>query len=150
VTFVISTIVVGYDGADSAKKALDRAIQEAQGDRAQLLVVAVAEMPLNPEGPQNFGTLDDTPARMIPLVEPAELEPVLAEARERIEAAGLTAEYMWAAGEPASAIVGAARDRGAELIVVGSHHHGLLARVFGPDVATQVKRDAGCDVIVAD
>lgn len=147
---MISTIVVGYDGADSAKKALDRAIQEAQGDRAQLLVVAVAEMPLNPEGPQNFGTLDDTPARMIPLVEPAELEPFLAEARDRIDSAGLTGEYMWAAGEPASAIVGAARDRGAELIVIGSHHHGLLARVLGPDVATQVKRDAGCDVIVAD
>jgi nucleotide-binding universal stress UspA family protein len=150
VTPVISTIVVGYDGADSAKKALDRAIQEAQSDRAQLLVVAVAEMPLNPEGPQNFGTLDDTPALMIPLVEPSELEPVLAEARERIEAAGLSGEYSWAAGEPASAIVGAARDRGAELIVVGSHHHGLLARMLGPDVATQVKRDAGCDVIVAD
>jgi nucleotide-binding universal stress UspA family protein len=147
---MISTIVVGYDGAEPAKKALDRAIQEAQSDRAQLLVVAVAEMPLNPEGPQNFGTLDDTPARMIPLVEPAELEPFLAEARDRIDSAGLTGEYMWAAGEPASAIVGAARDRGAELIVIGSHHHGLLARVLGPDVATQVKRDAGCDVIVAD
>jgi nucleotide-binding universal stress UspA family protein len=145
-----STIVVGYDGAEPATKALDRAIQEARSDRAHLLVVAVAEMPLNPEGPQNFGTLDDTPAQMIPLVEPAELEPVLAEARDRIESAGLTGEYMWAAGEPASAIVDAARDRGAELIVIGSHHHGLLARVLGPDVATQVKRDAGCDVIVAD
>lgn len=147
---MISTIVVGYDGAAPASRALDRAIEEARTARAQLLVVAVAEMPLNPEGPQNFGTLDDTPARMIPLVEPAELEPVLAEARERIDAAGLTGEYVWAAGEPANAIVGAARDRGAELIVIGSHHHGLLARVFGPDVATEVKRDAGCDVIVAE
>jgi nucleotide-binding universal stress UspA family protein len=146
---VISTIVVGYDGAAPASLALDRAIEEARRSRAQLLVVAVAEMPLNPEGPQNFGSLDDTPARMIPLVEPPELEPVLAEARERVDSAGLTGEYMWAAGEPADAIVGAARDRGAELIVVGSHHHGLLARVFGPDVATQVKRDAGCEVIVA-
>jgi nucleotide-binding universal stress UspA family protein len=146
---VVSTIVVGYDSGAPANRALDRAIEEARKSRAQLLVIAVAEMPLNPEGPQNFGTLDDTPARMIPLVEPAELEPVLATARERIESAGLTAEYMWAAGEPASAIVDAARDRGAELIVVGSHHHGLFARVLGPDVATQVKRDAGCDVVVA-
>jgi nucleotide-binding universal stress UspA family protein len=147
---VTSTIVVGYDGADPAKRALDRAIEEARNARARLLVVAVAEMPLNPEGPQNFGSLDDTPARMIPLVEPDELEPVLAEAKERIDAAGLTAEYSWAAGEPASAIVGAAKEHGAEVIVIGSHHHGWLARVLGPDVATQVKRDAGCDVIVAD
>jgi nucleotide-binding universal stress UspA family protein len=147
---VISTIVVGFDGAEPAHRALDRAIEEARTARAQLVVIAVAEMPLNPEGPQNFGTLDDTPARMIPLVEPSELEPVLAAAKERVEAAGLTGEYVWAAGEPASAIVGAARERGAKLIVIGSHHHGLLARVLGPDVATEVKRDAGCDVLVAD
>ncbi len=147
---MVSTIVVGYDGEPPASRALDRAIEEARKSRAQLLVVAVAEMPLNPEGPQNFGTLDDSPARMIPLVEPAELEPALAEARDRIDAAGLTGEYMWSAGEPASAIVGAARERGAELIVIGSHHHTWLTRILGPDVATQVKRSAGCDVIVAD
>jgi nucleotide-binding universal stress UspA family protein len=147
---VSSTIVVGYDGHEASSRALDRAIDEARSSPAQILVVAVAEMPLNPEGPQNFGSLDDTPARMIPLVEPAELEPVLAGARERIESAGLTGEYTWAAGEPASAIVSAAREHGAKLIVIGSHHHGLFARVLGPDVATQVKRDAGCDVIIAD
>jgi nucleotide-binding universal stress UspA family protein len=147
---VISKIVVGFDGSKASSKALDRAIDEAQARRASLIVIAVEEMPLNPEGPQNFGTLDDTPARMIPLVEPPELEPALAEAKQRIEAAGLTADYSWAAGEPADAIVGLAKERGAQLIVLGSHHHGLLARVFGPDVATQVKRDAGCDVILAD
>ena len=147
---VVSTIVVGYDGAERSSKALDRAIEEAREDRAQLVVVAVAEMPLNPEGPQNFGTLDDSPARMIPLVEPPELESVLAEAKERVESAGLTGEYTWAAGDPANEIVEAAKDRGAELIVIGSHHHGLFARILGPDVATQIKRDAGCDVIVVE
>jgi nucleotide-binding universal stress UspA family protein len=146
---VASTIVVGYDGERSGN-ALDRAIDEARKDRAKLVVVAVAEMPLNPEGPQNFGTLDDSPARMIPLVEPPELEPILAEAKERIESAGLTSEYMWAAGDPANEIVEAAKDRGAKLIVIGSHHHSLFARILGPDVATQVKRDAGCDVIVVE
>lgn len=146
----MSTIVVGYDGNDPALRALDRAIEEARNSHSKLLVLAVAEMPLNPEGPQNFGTLDDSPARMIPLVEPPELEPVLADARRRVEAAGVKADYTWAAGEPADAIVGAARDTKATLIVIGSHHHGMLARVFGPDVATQVKRDAGCDVIVVD
>jgi nucleotide-binding universal stress UspA family protein len=146
----MSTIVVGYDGKDPAVRALDRAIEEARDSHSKLLVLAVAEMPLNPEGPQNFGTLDDSPAAMIPLVEPPELEPILADARTRVEAAGAKGDYTWAAGEPADAIVGAARDSGAKLIVVGSHHHSMLARVFGPDVATQVKRDAGCDVIVVD
>jgi nucleotide-binding universal stress UspA family protein len=147
---VTSKIVVGYDGGEASRKALDRAIEEARKDRAVIIVVAVAEMPLNPEGPQNFGTLDDSPARMIPLEEPPELEPVLAQAKERIESEGFTGDYMWAAGDPANEIVEVAKDRGAGLIVIGSHHHGLLMRILGPDVATQVKRDAGCDVIVAD
>jgi nucleotide-binding universal stress UspA family protein len=146
----VSTIVVGYDGEAPASVALDRAIEEARRSGGRLVVVAVSEMPLNPEGPQSFGTLDDSPARMIPLVEPPELEPVFASARERIEAAGVSADYMWAAGEPADAIVGAARDHHADLVVVGAHHHGLLSRVLGADVASEVKRSAGCDVIVAD
>jgi hypothetical protein len=57
-----STILVGYDGAPPARAALIRAIEEARESHANLVVVAVAEMPLNPEGPQNFGTLDDSPA----------------------------------------------------------------------------------------
>jgi nucleotide-binding universal stress UspA family protein len=112
--------------------------------------VSVVELPLNPEGPQNFGTLDDSPAQMMPLVEPTELEPVFEEARRKVEAAGLAGEYAWAAGEPASAIVGAAKDRRAGLIVLGSHHHGMFSRLLGGDVADTVKRDAGCDVLVVD
>lgn len=146
---VTSEIVVGYDGGEASKRALDRAIEEARKLRAQLLVVAVAEMPLNPEGPMTFGSLDE-PERVLPLVEPPELEPILAQAREHVDAAGLTGDYMWAAGEPANAIVGAARERGAGLIVIGSHHHAFLTRLLGGDVATQVKRDAGCDVIVVE
>jgi universal stress protein A len=148
----VRTIVVGYDGEAAAVRALDRAIEEARSSSSgsRLVVVAVSEMPLNPEGPQTFGSLDDTPARMIPLVEPPELEPVFAAARERIEAANLAADYVWDAGEPAAAIVGAAREQKADLVVVGSHHHGLLSRVLGGDVAAEVKRSAGCDVIVVE
>lgn len=146
----MGTIVVGYDGDDASGRALDRAIEEARSAHARLVVVAVAEMPLNPEGPQNYGTLDDSPARMIPLVEPPELEAVFAAARDRIEAAGVKADYAWAAGEPAGAIVGEARDRKADLVVLGSHHHSLFSRILGTDVAAEVKRSAGCDVLVVD
>jgi nucleotide-binding universal stress UspA family protein len=145
---VTGPIVVGYDGHEAAGRALDRAIEEAAATGADIVVVAVLELPFNPEGPQSFGALDDSPARMIPLVEPPELEPVLAAARERVEAAGLTADYAWAAGDPAGAIVGEAEDRGASLVVLGSHHHTLLGRLLGNDVGAEVKRRADCDVIV--
>jgi nucleotide-binding universal stress UspA family protein len=144
------TIVVGYDGEEAAARALERAVEEAQTSKGRLVVVSVAEMPLDPEGPQNFGTLDDSPARMIPLVEPPELQPVLAAARERIEATGVRADFLWAAGDPANAIVAAARDHKAELVVLGAHHHGLFSRLLGTDVASEVKRAAGCDVLVVD
>lgn len=146
----MSAIVVGYDGREASNKALDRAIEEAQARSARLVVVSVAEMPVNPEGPQTFGTLSDSPARMIPLVAPPELEAVLAAARDRIEGEGLTADYVWAAGEPADAIVGTARDRKAQLVVLGRHRHGFLERVLGTDVADEVQRAAGCDVLVVD
>jgi nucleotide-binding universal stress UspA family protein len=144
------TIVVGYDGEQPASRALDRAIQEAQASEAHLVVVSVAEMPLDPEGPQTFGALDDSPARMMPLIEPTELSPVLAAARERIEESGVPADFMWSAGEPAATIVAAAHDRDAELVVLGSHHHGLLSRLLGTDVASEVKRSAGCDVLIVE
>jgi nucleotide-binding universal stress UspA family protein len=147
---VTPTIVVGYEDAEPARLALDRAIDEARSSGGHLVVVAVVELPLDPEGPQSFGTLDDTPAQMIPLVEPPELEGALAAARERIESAGVSADYVWDVGEPAGAIIAAARDRGAELVVVGKGHHGRLARWLGADTAAEVERGAGCKVIVVD
>ena len=41
-------------------------------------------------------------------------------------------------------------DASAEPVVLGSHHHGLLTRLLGTDVAAEVKRSAGCDVIVVE
>jgi nucleotide-binding universal stress UspA family protein len=144
------TIVVGYDGEERAARALDRAIAEAHESRGRLVVVAVSEMPLDPEGPQNFGTLDDSPARMIPLVEPPELGPVFERARERIDARGVKADYVWGVGDPSTTIIGAARDHEADLVVLGKHHHGFLSGLLGADVASEVKRGAGCDVLVVD
>ena len=144
------TIVVGFDGDESATRALNRAIEEARSSAGRLVVVAVSEMPLNPVGLQHFGTLDDSPAPGMPPMAPPELGPVFAAARERIEAAGVNADYAWASGEPAAAIVGEARDRNADVVVLGSHHHGLLTRLLGTDVAAEIKRSAGCDVIVVE
>jgi nucleotide-binding universal stress UspA family protein len=144
------TIVVGYDDEAPARRALERAIEEVRASHGHLIVVAVAEMPLDPEGPQNFGTLDDSPARMIPLVPSPELEGVLERARRTVEGAGVQAEYVWAAGDPAVTIVDTARDRHADLVVLGSHHHGFLGRLFGLDVAAEVERELGSATLVVE
>ena len=145
-----TTIVVGYDAREPAKRALERAIEEARASNGRLLIVAVLPIPLDPYAPRSFGTLDDSPPPREPRIEPPELRPITDEAMRRARAAGVAADYVWAEGDPARTIVDAARDSGASTIVVGSHQHGFLARLLGQDVAAAVKREARSDVIVVE
>ena len=143
------TIVIGFDDSDGAGRALDHAIAEAKSSGDELVVVAVFEMMFDPEGPQSFGSLNEE-ARMMPLVEPPELEPILAKARAKVESAGLEADYVWAVGNASEKITATARDRGARLVVLARHHHSFLGRLLGTDVAGEVEHELGARVVVVD
>jgi nucleotide-binding universal stress UspA family protein len=143
------TIVIGFDDSDGASRALDHAIAEAKESGDALVVVAVFETMFDPEGPQSFGSLTEE-ARMMPLVEPPELEPVFAKARARVEEAGIEADYVWAVGNASEKITSAARDRDARLVVLSSRHHGFLGRLLGTDVAGEVEHELGARVVVVD
>ena len=144
---LMKAVVVGYDDSPEAGRALERGIAEARDGGAKLVVVAVEELPLDPTGLQNFGSLDYSPPDATALGPPADIQDLLGRARTVIESTGLDAEYVWAAGSAASTIVDAARDNGADLIVLGEHHHSFFGRVFGSDVAAEVERRAGARVI---
>jgi nucleotide-binding universal stress UspA family protein len=145
-------MVVGYDGSEAARPALARAIADAAESGARLVVVTVAVMPLEAEGPMSFGTLGDGPPETLSIVAPPEIERVLDEAREQIDAAGVDADYVWETGVPVTALVREARDRDAAAIVVGKGHHTRLGRWLGTDVAAEVEHAApeGCRVIVVE
>jgi len=146
----VRRILVGYDGSDGARRALDRAVQEAHAARSKVTVVAVAEMPLDPTVSRYYGTPGDISDREgRPLEAPPEVVEHLEAARELLATAGIEADLSWAAGEPGRAILDAARAVQADVIVLGEHHHGFLSSLFGADVAAEVQREAGCDVIVA-
>jgi nucleotide-binding universal stress UspA family protein len=81
---------------------------------------------------------------------PPPLEPIMDRAKQQVDEAGVTADYIWGVGDPARAIVDAARDRNAAKIVIGADHHGLFGRLFGSDVEAEVKREAKCEVVVVD
>jgi nucleotide-binding universal stress UspA family protein len=147
---VTETIVVGYDAGEPAKRALDRAIADAKASHGRLVIVSVEAMPLDPYSPPTFGTLDDSPANVLPVVEPDDLRLLTDEAVARADAEGVPAEFVWAVGDPGRTIVDAARDKHATKIIVGTHHHNLLQRLFGEDVAAAVQREATCDVIVVE
>ena len=99
---------------------------------------------------RQFGTAGDGTPITGPFVEPPEITELLADARTRLEGAGVAADYLWAPGEPARIIIDVAKDRAATKIVVGHHHHSMLGRLFGTDVAADVQRDAPCEVVVVD
>jgi nucleotide-binding universal stress UspA family protein len=144
------TVLVGYDDSEAAARALARATVEARSRSAPLVVLAVLELPLDPRDAHQFGTAGDGTPVTGPFPEPPEITEILATARTQIEGAGVRADYVWAPGEPARLIVDVARERGADAIVVGHHHHSMLGRLFGTDVAADVQRHAECEVLVVD
>jgi nucleotide-binding universal stress UspA family protein len=146
------TIVVGYEGKDGSERVLDAAIAAVR-DSGGTLVVAVAEyMPVDPGMPS---MVYDVSGAAVPLPEPdpqapPPLQAIIDRARQHIEAAGLTAEYVWGLGDPGKLIVDTAGERDAAKIVIGATSHGLLGRMFGDDTEAEVKREAGCEVVVVD
>jgi nucleotide-binding universal stress UspA family protein len=144
------SILVGYDRSDASVRALERAAAEAREAHARLVVLAVLEMPLDPRDPRQFGTAGDGTPITGGFTAPPEITETLEDARSRLEHAGVAADYVWAPGEPARLIVDVAQERRAGAIGVGRHHHGMLGRLFGSDVAADVEREADCTVIVVD
>jgi nucleotide-binding universal stress UspA family protein len=143
-------ILVGYDGSDGGRRALDRAVEEARAVGGKVTVLSVVDLPLDPNGPRNFGTLDDlSDHEGEALSPPPSIVEHLTDARDRLAKAGIDAELEWAAGEPGSTIVETARRIHASVIVLGEHHHGFLGQLFGADIDGEVQREAGCAVILA-
>jgi nucleotide-binding universal stress UspA family protein len=143
-------ILVGYDGSEGSRRALDRAIGEAQTSRARITVLSIFDVPLDLDAPRNFGTLDDiSPLEGAPLSPPPDIVEHLSEARDRLAAAGVDGELTWAAGPPGDVILETARRMHADVIVVGEHHHGFLARHLGGDVGAELQKDAHAEVILA-
>ncbi len=112
-------ILVGFDGSEVSKRALDRAA-DLVGYGSSLAVVHV----------RGAGSPHDD---------------AVDSAREQLLQRQLTARYLEPCGEPATEIVAAAEEVGADLIVVGRRN--VLRRVLG-SVSTAVVRSASCDVLV--
>jgi nucleotide-binding universal stress UspA family protein len=69
-------------------------------------------------------------------------------ARQRAFEAGVGARPIGEVGDPAAAILDAARAHEVDVIVVGSHERGWLARLFHHSVSEDVVRDADIPVLV--
>jgi len=66
----------------------------------------------------------------------------------QLDQEGLAGEALIREGEIASAVVGVAKELGAELLVLGTHGRKGLSRWFQGSIAEAIVRDAPCPVMV--
>jgi nucleotide-binding universal stress UspA family protein len=130
-------LLVGYDGSDGGRDALElaRVIGEAEG--ASAMVVSV--IPYGPL-PVRFAELQDDAA--------AAAEPLLNEARERLAALEVETR-SFGGGSPAWVMTELAERHEVDLIVLGSPHRGPIGRTLAGSVAEGVLHGAPCTVAVA-
>jgi nucleotide-binding universal stress UspA family protein len=161
----MNTIVVGYDGSDGSERALERAAELAKRLDAGVVVVSVVPAPRLTEAVPVAASADaripaipaptgsGTPMVM-PWFEERGPEPRdMAEHRlehARLSLAGkrVDAQYVAEVGDAADRLLTVAREREADLLVVGSREHGFLDRLLGRHVDEAVAAHAGCDVLL--
>ena len=137
----MKTILVAYDGSEAAGRALSRTSDLALAFDSRVLVVTVEPI-------QALAAASG--AGGVPPV--AELEDwavgLLEEARQRLEARGVEADFLARVGDPAAAIVELAESHGADLVVTGTNEPGFFERLLAGSVSEAVSRRAPCDVLI--
>jgi nucleotide-binding universal stress UspA family protein len=125
----VETIVVAYDDPESGT--LSRAAELAAAFGASLVVTNVVP-PDHDEASEaeRYG------------------RERLEQAQTFLEHRGVSADVVRSVGQPAEAIVALARQRDADLIVVGMRKKGFIERLVEGSVAQNVLRHAPCDVLV--
>jgi nucleotide-binding universal stress UspA family protein len=145
----MKTIVVGYDGSDPAKRALERASSLAEKLGSKLVVTSVAEPVAVADDPYVPGDAIGLAApAIVPVPDRAEASRELQEARELLKGRTHDAEYVATVGDAAQGIIEVADKHDADLIVVGTREPGFIDRVLGGDVSEAVSRRSHRDVLI--
>ena len=136
-------IVVGTDGSETAKRAVDEATRLAEAMGGQLHIVAAYE-PLRgakivgaPKGAQKVWELKPD----------AQVQSVIQEAESGARMKGVTVEAHTVTGDPADALLAIAESQNADLIVVGNRGMHGVSRVLG-SVPNKVSHRAPCNVLI--
>jgi nucleotide-binding universal stress UspA family protein len=132
----MKNILLAYDGGEPAKRALAMAIELTKMFDANLSVVSV--VPVR-SGRSPIDPWDDRS------VHAQELQ----QARQMLRYAGLEAEMIEPAGDPAKEIEKIARAGDFDTVIVGSRGLGTLQRALQGSVSEHVAAHADATVIVA-
>lgn len=136
----MKTILLAYDDSASGEAALQRAAELTARLEAELIVTTVAATVVS------VGRMG---GRLDPVDSPARRDQVLAGARADLTARGVQARYVLSIGRPADAIIHAAKQYGADLIIVGRRSSNPIKRLISENVGGSVLRKAPCTVLIA-
>jgi len=136
------TIVAGTDGSSRADKAVQEAIDIARSEGARLhLVAAFSKRERHWEDLASTARVQVVDLRQV-------AEQVLAREAGKAEEQGIEVDWSAREGDPADAILDAAEEIDADLIVLGSKGmHGAQRYMFG-SVPNKVTHHAPCSVMV--
>lgn len=130
-------LLVGYDGSEGGRDALELTRVVAEATDANVLLVTV--LPYGPL-PIPYEILDEEEAE--------QTEPLFKEAKEQLE--GVEVETRaFGGGTPAGVITDLAEEQKVDTIVVGSPHRGPVGRTLIGSVADGLLHGAPCEVMVA-
>lgn len=137
-------IVLGYDGSDNSKRALDRAVALSQGGRAELTITSHVELAA-------FETF--AAKRLLAQVRDeivGDAERLVADAENTARQRGVTSVRTLVVedGDPSDAILSVAEKEKADLIVVGRRGLKGFSRFLMGSVSSRVVDHAKCDVLV--
>jgi len=138
--------VVGTDGSETARKAVQQATELAQQVVASISLVSAYE----PVSSQRIrDEKREVPKDMEWMVNPREdVEATLKEAAEEVEGAGVQVETFAREGDAADAILDVAEEQHADLIVVGNKGMTGAKRFLLGSVPNKVSHHAPCSVLI--
>jgi nucleotide-binding universal stress UspA family protein len=132
----VPRVLIAYDGSEVSRRALDRVVRFMK--TAEIGLVTVAR-PIYRD-PRYTGYADPTTED--------EQRKLLFDARDTLEAEGITATGYAPVGDPAEQILATAKEFGAELIVMGARSLGTVERFVLGSVSTKVMHEVKCDVLI--
>jgi nucleotide-binding universal stress UspA family protein len=139
-------VVVGTDGSDTAERAVEQAAKLAGSFGARLTVVTA----YSPGGGVTAQELESAPEDVRwRLVDASGAEDLAGRAKEIARRAGVTdVRTRVAPGDPAAALIDAAEETLADVIVVGSKGMTGATRFLLGSVPNKVSHHAPCDVLI--
>ena len=130
-------VLIAFDGSDVARAAVRHAAELFAGRPAVLVTVWEPGLAVGLSRPDSFGMATVPPdletVEAVDRVQSERASTVAADGAELARSAGLAAEAQAVPDEldVADTLIGIARERGAAVVVVGSHGIGLRRRLLG-------------------